>query len=43
MSAKPGSQVVGESALGKSVFKIFLISDLLKTIWKPIYFMISKT
>ena len=32
MSAKPGSQVVGGSAFGKSVFKIFLIPDLLKTI-----------
>ena len=32
MSPKPGFQVVGGNAFGQSVFKIFLIFDMLKII-----------
>ena len=43
MSAKPGSQVVGKNVFGQSVCKVFLIFNMLKTIWKPMYFIISNT
>ena len=37
------SQTVVENAFGESVCRVFLIFNLLKTIWKPMYFMISNT
>ena len=43
MNASPGSQVIGENVFGKPVCKVFLIFDMLKTIWKPMYIMISNT
>ena len=43
ISSKPLSQVVGKNVLGQSICRVFLIFDMLKTIWKPMYFMISNT
>ena len=43
MSAKPGSQVLGKNVFGQSVCKVSLIFNMLKTIWKPMYFIISNT
>ena len=43
MSAKPGSKVVGENVFGQSIFRVFLVFNMLKTIRKPMYFMISNT
>ena len=43
ISLKPLSQVVGKNVFGQSVCRVFLIFDMLKTIWKPMYFMISNT
>ena len=42
-SAKPGSQVVGKNIFGQLVCRILLIFNMLKTISKPMYFMISNT
>ena len=43
MSAKPDSKVVGENVFGQWIFRVFLIFNMLKTIRKPMYFMISNT
>ena len=43
MSTKPGSQVVGKNVFGQSVCRVFLIFNMLKTIGKPMYFIISNT
>ena len=37
------SQVVGKNVFGQSICRVCLIFDMLKTIWKPMYFMISNT
>ena len=43
MSEKPGSRVVGQNVFGQPVGTVFLTFNMLKTIWKPMYFMISTT
>ena len=43
ISSKPLSQVAGKNVFGQSVCRVFKIFDTLKTIWKPMYFMISNT
>ena len=43
MSAKTSSQVVDENVFGQSTCSVSLIFIMLKTIWKPMYFMISNT
>ena len=44
VSSKPLSQVVGKNVFGQSVCRGFLIIfNMLKTIWKPMEFMISNT
>ena len=43
VSSRPLSQVVGKNLFGQSVCRFFLIFDMLKTIWKPIYFMVNNT
>ena len=41
MFAKPSSQVVGENVFHVPLCRVFFIFNMLKTIWKPIYFIIS--
>ena len=43
ISSKTLSQIVGGNAFGQLVRGVFSIFNLLKTIWKPIHFMISNT
>ena len=43
ISSKALSQVVHNNVFGQSVGRVFLIFDMLKTTWKPMYFMISNT
>ena len=43
MPEKPGSRVVGQNVFGQPVGMVFLTFNMLKTIWKPMYFMISTT
>ena len=37
ISSKPLSQVVGKNVFGQSVYRVFLILDMLKTILKSIF------
>ena len=41
MFAKPSSQVVGANVFHVPLCRVFFIFNMLKTIWKPIYFIIS--
>ena len=41
ISSKFLSQVAGKNVFGQSVCRVLLIFNILKTIWKHIYFMIS--
>ena len=43
ISSKSLSQAVGKNVLGQSVCGVFWIFDVLKTISKPMYLMISNT
>ena len=43
MSAKTGSQVVGENVFDQSVWRVFYIFNMLKTIWKLVHLRISNT
>ena len=43
MSAKNGSQVIGENVFSQSIFRVFLNFNMLKNIWKLMYFMIINT
>ena len=43
ISSKSHSQVVGENVYGPSVCRFFKVFNMLKTIWKPMYFMITNT
>ena len=43
ISAKPGSQVVDKKVFRQSACRDFLISDMLKAIWKLMCIMISIT